>query len=278
MSTSSQTSGDTNLEKESSIADEQNSTAKQEALSQQDSIERAIVWAETKLGTTAKNSLWFERVGDTYRSFDLLQLSREAYQQAKELPDPHWRVCYGMALLYGKESKLHLAIEAMLTSLSQLRQTKDLGTDDKNDLVRSLQCISEWHVELQQIDEAISGLKEAIEVSGVDYRSHLKLLTLLVNHERSSEATKHLSDMINQPAKDETLNRLEEMILESSGNYDAQYRLETVFQASMHNELFQIVLKAMEKARSFAQQANDTGKEANLLLCRGVALACNTKD
>ena len=154
-------------------------------------ILRAIEWTDSELKLT-KDSLWYERVGDTYLYCNKIEESIGMFLRAKELSIDHWKSSERLANAYAMNKNLNLALQEMESVLSHLRGQQKL-TDDEittSNLVENLIQAAKWQV--GNISGAIDKLREAIGLDKYNYHSHYELLKVFVQTKQTSEALKLL--------------------------------------------------------------------------------------
>lgn len=230
-------------------------------------IQRAIEWAENELKLT-KDSLWYERVGNTYLYFDEIEHSIDAFSRAKELPNDPWKISQRLANAYALDGKVDKALQEMEIVLTYLRQKEELTADETNDFVGNLIQAAQW--EVGNSTGAKDKLREAIGLDKHDYLSYYELLKV----SGENEALKLLEHMNTNPAKDGNVQQLEAMLVGFPQWNDPLSCFETVFHTVRgEQDMFHTVLKIMERALTTAREAKAKASLSDLLLCQGVALA-----
>ncbi|MCJ1334433.1 hypothetical protein MMC10_011143 [Thelotrema lepadinum] len=243
-------------------------------------IQRGVEWAEHVLGTAERNSLWYERLGGTFFDEDEYDLAKKYYLKAKELQNCSWVVLSGLAKAYAETGDERMALQEMDIALTRLREVEELQEDEEAAFVENLQKAAKWEAKLGSISNAIEKLQEAIELDPDSPRIHHELLELLLEAERGSEASNSINEMTQQPAEDESLTRLEAMILDmlSWEDKDLLNSFATVFFATRNETMFHVIVESLEKLLARAREKNEISDLVDLLLCYGVALEhhCST--
>ena len=232
-------------------------------------ISRAAEWAEHQAGIS-KDSLWYERLGKTYLTFEEVEPSKEAFFMAKSFPNYSWKVHEGLADAHVMRGSNDLAVQEIEILFAHLRGKEELTADETDSFVNCLIKSAKWQTELQNIPDAIDKLREAIRLNEHYYQSHVELIKLYVDTGQGHEAFTLLDEMGKQPAKDNDLSQLGSMLLEFSQSLEYS---ETVFLATRHHDMFQVVLQALKNAFNYALNNKATSNVIDLLLCHGVALA-----
>ena len=230
---------------------------------------RAAEWAENEARLT-KNSLWYERLGNTYLHHEEVVLAIEAFLRSKELPDSSYKVSESLASAYAMSNKLVLALQEMELVLAHLRGIQEPTTAEKDNLVQNLIKAAGWQSE--DTNGAIDKLREAILLDEHYYQSHIELLKVLVHAQQESEALKLLGGMGTQPAKEGNATQLEAMLVEFSQGGDS-LDFETVCIAVRNHDMIQVVLQTVRKAITYAQENKEISNLAGLFLFHGIALA-----
>ena len=252
------------------------------------SVSRAFKWTENEAGI-ARSSLSYERLGDTYLNFreigvstEEIRLSKEetalsidAYSTAKKYPEYSWQVSEGLANAYAKSGKKKPAVEEMESVFLYLRNKEGVTSDEKASLVRDLTISAKWQAELHNTDDAVSKLREAILLDEHHYRGYYELLKIYVDTDRGSEALRVLNEMRTESAKDTKLTRLEAMFMEflEWEEDNSLVYFEKVFHVTRDNDIFKVILQALEGRLTSARETKAISNQIKLLLCHGVALA-----
>ena len=251
-------------------------------------VSRAVKWTENEAGIK-RNSLSYERLGDTYLNFreigvsteeirlskEETALSIEAYSTAKKYPNSSWKVFQGLANAYAKSGNKNSAVEEMESVFLNLRNKEGVTPDEKASLVRDLIISAKWQAELHNNDDAVSKLREAIRLDEYHYLGYYELLKIYVDTDQGSEALRVLNEMRTESAKDTKLSRLEAIFmefLELKEEKSLAY-FEKVFRVTRHSDMFKVVLQTLEGRLTSARETNATSDLIKLLLCHGVALA-----
>ena len=233
-------------------------------------ILRAIEWANKELKLT-KDSLWYERVGDTYLYYDEIVQSTDAFLRAKELSIDHWKCSEKLANAYAMNKNLNWALQEMESVLSHLRGKQELTGDEITNLVEDLIQAAKWQV--GNITGAIDKLREAIGLDKYNYHSHYELLRVFVQTGQNSEALKLLDEMNTNSAKDGDITQLEDMLAGCLKGDIPLLCFDNVFHAVREQPMFHTVLEIMERALTSARETKANANLSNLLLFLGVALA-----
>ena len=235
-------------------------------------ILRASEWASSE-GKIPKDSLWYERLGNTYLYYEATDLAKEAFLSAKELPGCFWKVSERLAEAYAMSNQKDLAVQEMEVVFADLRSKEGLTLDEKVELVEGLNKTAKWQTELKNTTDAIHMFWEAIHLDERHYRSYYELLNVFVITEQKTEATKLLSDMGAHTLEDDSQTQLGSMLLDfSSWGFSFDYFC-TVFDAIFDKDLSQVILRTVQGALTSARDSKTTRNVVDLLLWQGVGLA-----
>lgn len=244
----------------------------EELMSPKDRVERAAEWAKNELKIT-KSSLWYERIGQTYLWQEGAELGHaiEALLTAKEHPDWSWSVSESLAKAYAFNEQKPAAVEEMERALTFLRANDQENSERRDALVKNLTVIAKWQFELENVEDSIDKVREAIQLGDETYDSHFQLLDILVDTDRESEATKLLNNMESQAGSDD-LNQLGSMILAKAAHDSNDMQDGALFRAAKYPSTYLIILRALQQAYSHVQETNRTKNQMKILTCQGSIL------
>lgn len=247
-----------------------------------DAISRASTWAEKELKIENKDSLWFERLGETYAGFEFLDDAIAAFLHAKSLPDAHWKASIALAVVYGMKGEREMAIKAIDPVIEDLRarcKSASAPEKDQADLLRSLRLQAAWHFKTEppNVDTAAALYREVLEISPDDYDSQWKLFTVLVNAAHLSDALELLRALSARPAhKIGEVDQLTEMLFNFKlDDLDSIVGIETfdlVVSVTAGDSLSTQILKNLKLCIDIASKEDNTASLLRLLLLQGVAL------
>ncbi|KAF7952403.1 uncharacterized protein EAE97_001900 [Botrytis byssoidea] len=168
-------------------------------------LSRAI-WARKTL-RLGENSLWYERIGQTFYEAGQSEIAIEYFNKAKSFPSCHWTVNEYLALAYyhlrrGDDlwrecasSELELAITTLKSMQMEKKWLKDqmsvspARTLDLNEaFFRNLARLTLWQKQVGKIDRAIALYNEVLESNPWDHRVRSELLKILFSEGKNEEA------------------------------------------------------------------------------------------
>ncbi|KAG7009682.1 hypothetical protein G7Y79_00002g007970 [Physcia stellaris] len=237
------------------------------------SIERCSEWA-VKAATIVKDSLFYERLGNTFFWFDQTDAAKEAFLKAKELPNHSWGLCKSLADVYAVRGETGLAIQEMDAIFAQLRAQDELGTTEKIMFLESLVEVADWEIKLANTSKAIARLEEAIQIDEHYYESYIKLFKIFNDTEQLPQALKILGDMHKAyDAEHKSLTKLSAMLLDYTRWLGGLEDLEQLLQVTNPHAVFNDILFALQTALTFAKDKNRDSDAVHLHLGYGIALA-----
>ncbi|KAL9594253.1 MAG: hypothetical protein Q9219_007134 [cf. Caloplaca sp. 3 TL-2023] len=255
-----------------SDANEESNAATREENSILLGIQRAAEWVQKESGV-AKDSLWYERLGDTYLCYDQWEYARSAYLEGQKLPNSSWKLSMGLAKVYAGMDKKITAVQEIDAVLTHLQGKENLTTNEKAELTDALVLSADWQSELENADDAARRLREVVRLDeNLQQGSSYQLLKLFVDKMKWSEALDLFDELATHQAKDSSLTRLEAMLLELSDASPWHEWIKPVFSVVRYGNLSQAILQALRNALSFAMNEHSASVMC-LLLCRGVAFS-----
>ena len=225
------------------------------------------------MGVKEPDSLWFERLGQTYLESGECDSALNAYQRARNLPGSHWRSIEGTALAYAGKQMLSPAANEMERVLETLRNKDGRTLEEQADFLQNIQRLADWRNDLRQPEIAIILYDEALKIDPDDYSIRRNMLKALISAGQEERARDMLNQMSSQRAKKGNLSQLAEMLRHFVSLDERHKYFELVFSTMHRSDIFAIILEAMQRAIEFARGENMTVELATLLLHHGVALA-----
>jgi tetratricopeptide (TPR) repeat protein len=136
---------------EDSVSDVSNSEQ------QSDQIPEVAEWVQRELQIEERDLLWFERLGQTFLEYGLIEQAKEAFQKAKALPKAHWKSGEGLALAYERDDDITLAIEQMEIVVKEQDRYQGPKSENRRDFLRSRERLANWRhcLDPSQVDSTI---------------------------------------------------------------------------------------------------------------------------
>ena len=236
-------------------------------------IGRCSEWA-VKAATIVKDSLFYERLGNTFVEFGQIHAAKDAFLKGKELPDYSWRLCKCLADAYAENGETGLAVQEMDAVFAQLRAQDDLGTTEKMIFVESLVEVADWEIELANNSKAIAKLEEAIHIDEHYYKSYFKLFKIFNDTEHLPQALRILGQLLETyDAEHKSLTKLSAILLDYNRWLGGLEYLEKFLQLTKPHYFFNDMLSALQMALNFAKINHRDSDAVHLYLGYGVALA-----
>ncbi|TGO42349.1 hypothetical protein BHYA_0009g00280 [Botrytis hyacinthi] len=260
-------------------------------------------WARKALNM-GEDSLWYERIGQTFFQAGKFKKAIEYFDKAKSLPSCHWTVHEFQALSYASLSELtdkfwmNCASSEMglaITALKSMQIEKKLLQDMRGDppaenvnlseaLVRTLTKFASWQKKVGKIDRAIARYKEILEINPQEHRIRSGLVEILCNEGKDDEASSvifELKDWILDSQQQPDIRMFSEFLLDIAKNLDdsdpihSQNHLDFVINLARSNTVWsELVLEALVRAATSAENELD---RAVLLVYQGLLIAGNNE-
>ena len=236
-------------------------------------VTKAAKWVQDALSVKALNSLWYERLGATYRSFSEYELAISSLTKAVELDELSWRSIEHLAYTLVEKNNDHLsAVSEMEKALKILRRIEKPGEEERSSTLKDLMCLAEWRTNLHQLDSALEIYKEVLGVDPKNYEARSGILKTLLTSGYEERARECLSGMSKKKAEDADVSQLAVTLLSIAMDRNSDVVFTMMFSATQETVEFDILMKDMRQAISFAQKEKQALKQSTLLLHQGIAL------
>jgi tetratricopeptide (TPR) repeat protein len=238
----------------------------------------AAKWVQKVHKISTLDSLWYERLGETYLILSEFDSAVEALTQATKLENMHWTCFRSLALaLAGRdnESDLTLAVaemEKVLDILRKMQEVQENKEDTTSKLIESLKQMAGWQNRLENVDKAHACYEEILLADPDDLEANYQVLktTLRIGHEEPLQAT--LETLSKRKPKESELSMLATLITFLTTVEDRNTIFETLFLATQKSPLFDVLLENLEDALGLARKETRLYDLAVLLLQTGIAL------
>lgn len=155
-------------------------------------VEMVANWCRGVLGVAAADSLWYERLGETYCSIDDNAKAIDAFNSALSLGDTsaecHKWLAVSLAMV-GKYSEACLSMDRAL----EMFEAQELP--NKSTLTDIYTYLSELHMKLNQPQSAVECVQKAINLAPDDHEALSRLLRLYILNHDDGRATKLLTKL-----------------------------------------------------------------------------------
>jgi tetratricopeptide (TPR) repeat protein len=219
-----------------------------------------------------KDSLWHERLGQTYLLAEETKAAMAAFKTAQGLDDLNWRCNEGLAMAYAQEEDYSSAVQEMNKTIERLRND-DQGEKEERQkaMLRNLVMLAEWHTELHNSKDAMECYEKALEIKPDDKEIQFNLLKLLFRTDQDEQARKFLDGMAEKKSQDSDLSQLGAMLqlLIADDEYDVLFGM--LFATVRGFPIFVKLMDEMQAATEFAKLERRTPDQAILLLYTGIA-------
>ncbi|THV52033.1 hypothetical protein BGAL_0091g00180 [Botrytis galanthina] len=262
-------------------------------------------WARKALDM-GEDSLWYERIGQTFFQADKFKMAIEYFDKAKSLPSCHWTVHELQALSYAElnelsdeswmecaSSEMELAITALISMQKVYIVLRDLmgylpgrtpgeTLSLSKALVRILTKFALWQKNMGKIDRAIALYKEILKLNPQEHRIRSDLVKILCNEENDTKASSVMFELKNwglDSQQQPNIRMFSEFLLDITKNLGdsdpiySQNPLDFVINLARSNTVWsELVLEALVRA---ATSAENELNRAVLLVYQGLLIAGN---
>jgi predicted Zn-dependent protease len=182
-------------------------------------IAKAGKWAQKLLKVQSLDSLWYERLGETYLVLFEQQPVIDAFIEAIKLDHQSWRCFEGLTNAFAEKDNLRFAISEMEKALEFLREIKERDGSEHDSFLQHLLLIADWHTELHPLERAIKYYQGATHVDPYKYEAHYNLFKTLVATSKEEDAQTLLRDLHDNKSPDSPLSRLCAMFQPLASDY-----------------------------------------------------------
>ncbi|KAK5048582.1 hypothetical protein LTR84_005673 [Exophiala bonariae] len=247
-----------------------------------ESISRAAAWVEQELRFKNLDSLWFERLGQTFLETDLLDDAAAAFLRAKSLPGAHRMVSRGLAEVYNAKGEFEMAIKELDPVIDDIRARSgnkiEVHDDDRTFLLDALRLQAEWHTHCEppNTERAVALYREILELEPGKHFIQWQLIKVLAEANWLSDALEFLRSLRGQPAEDfGNLDQLAKMLFYSWSDSEKSVSLDTIYlfvSVTANDPLTTSILNNLTLCIDRASKLNDTAAVVALLLFEGIAV------
>ncbi|KAK4441967.1 hypothetical protein QBC34DRAFT_457327 [Podospora aff. communis PSN243] len=238
--------------------------------------QKAESWCRIVLGLKQEDldSIWHERLGDTYASLGLHVQACEQYLSAQALPNPSFTAYLHMASSLGSRGRISEANSILENALKRPEISRTLT---EKEFVSSYSYIAEGYALLWRPEQAISACKIALELQPDDGHCRCLLFTYYTKFKRHQDAqellvaaAKHMCECTTTGRPRSQLAALLDSLVgveHHRGTVTVAYILGVASQAGF----FDTLLHDLETAIDAARMQNRHYERAALLLYHGIA-------
>ncbi len=238
----------------------------------------AAKWVQKVHEVTTLNSLWYERLGETYLALSQYNPAIEAFDLATNFENPSWRCSRSLALaLAGRKEQGDIALaatemEKVLDILRKARDDPENKDDAKSNLIADLMQMAEWQIELQNPENAKACYHEVLEAEPDRYAAHYQILKIYLRTGQEERFRAALERLSKEKAKGTELSKLSALLTFLVGVEDLDIVFGMMCSATQKTALFDILLNNLHDAQELARKEGRTDDLAVLLLHTGIAL------
>lgn len=233
---------------------------------------RAEEWAQKALNVKDKDTLWHERLGQTYLSFDDPTSAIKAFEASLRLDENSWRCVEGLASAHEELENYLSACNEMNRAMIQLEKDESLDKIKRQDkILQYLSNLADWNAQLERITEAIECYQKALELDVNTNEVQYKLLKLMLTSEREANVRDFLHQHIERDASASEHVQLAAIftLLIEDDESDTLFAL--LFAATHCDPVFSDLVQQMQQAIELAEKESRIVDQAALLLYLGMA-------
>ena len=229
-------------------------------------------WAEGVLGATP-DSLWYERLGETYGLYSGLDESVEAYQQAITMDETNWRAVQGLALTFARKPDIASAATQMQKALAMQRGLKDESIEGRQALLDNILWLADWQIDLKEFEGAFSLYAEALEMVPDDHNVHFRRLKHVLATGDDHRVGELIKEMIETKGTDGESTMFRSILPSAASDEINDVVMGQIFTAVQNDPvLFRDVLVELSGAIKTARTTEQPVDLAYLLLHKGNAV------
>jgi tetratricopeptide (TPR) repeat protein len=265
---------------ENKATDDDNISYLEEEVSDHDAVTGAAKWVQKLHKISALNSLWYERLGETFRILDLFDDAVETLTKATKLENANWTCSQNLALALASrdnEGDLALAIaemEKVLDTLRQTQSTPENTEDTKLNLITNLKQMARWQIlqPTSNVDKSQECHDEILRIDPDDLEANYWTLDTLRRPGREQQFLESLEELSKRKSKDSELTVLGGLLIYMATVEDRNIIFELMFLATQKTSAFDVLMANLQDALELARKENLIDELPVLLLQTGIAL------
>ncbi|KAE9369344.1 hypothetical protein N431DRAFT_380216 [Stipitochalara longipes BDJ] len=268
------------IQPENKASADDNSSHLEDEVSDQDAVAVAAKWVQKLHKISTLDSLWHERLGETYRILDLFDDAVKILTQATKLENPSWNCFRNLALALASrdnEGDLALAItemERVLDTLRRMQSTPENKEDTKSNLIINLKQMARWQIFLpipnRQKSQAC--YEEILQIDPDDLEANYWTLDTLRQPGREDQFRGTLEGLSKRKSNDSELTILGDLLIYLATVEDRNTIFEVMFLITQKTSVFEVLLENLEDALELARKETRIDELPALLLQTGIAL------
>ena len=244
-----------------------------------DLVSRAAEWTQKALKIHEPDSLWYERLGETYLALEEFELALTSFDKAKNVDNSHWKLGEGFAQAYAGKKDFQAAIRELQPILIIFRGKKVLEPGEKDDFVRDLLLVARWEEELKNLESAISLYAEALEINPFDYEACFDMLKALRLAQNDSSARDFFAKTYEEKSGENKFSRLANLLFFAAIDSEPPHsRFNTLVELTYRTGSFEFIREAFKDALEISGESKDSYSQGCLFLYLGVVMARQARD
>lgn len=235
-------------------------------------MQTVVDWCQQTLGIKELDSLWYERLAQTYRTEGLFTKAIETYEKALALPDADTNCLEGLAIALAEDDRLLEACTKMTEAVQFLEQDQEAN---KERLTDDYKCLGRWKDQLQQAASAIEYTQKALDLTPSDAEARFSLLQLYLEHNEGAALVTFMNKLAEAPYDGKTPTPFAEIMKAIALNSNHDWLFSRFFSViSTDAKLSAVLMVELDRCIVRAEKGptTDLSLAATLQLYKGIAL------
>lgn len=243
-----------------------------------EAVAAASKWVQRIHKVSTLDSLWYERLGETYRILWEFNPAIDALTQATKLESPHWNCFRSLALAFADRNKkgdIALAVaemEKVLDTLRKMQEVQENKEDTNSKLIDNLKQMASWQTRLENPEKAQACYQEILLADPDNLEANYQILKTSLQIGQEERLRASLEPLSKRKPKESELRTLGGLLTYLTTVEDRNTIFELVFLATQKTPLFEVLLENLEDALGLARKENRVYDLAVLLLQTGIAV------
>ncbi len=244
-----------------------------------DTVAAAAKWVQREHKVSVLDSLWYDRLGETYLSLLQYDEAAEALTRAAKLENPHWNCFRRLAEALGSRGRPddHASvIQCMDRVLDTLRKIRD-AQENKEEVTVHLMKLLKKRARWQDGEDVVTTqacYREILPLDRDDMDANFEILKKYLRNGQEKAFGTYLDTLSKRSPKESELSTLGRLLMHIVGfeNGADSSVFDMMFRATQKSPLFNILLDNLEDAIALARKENKAHELAALLVQTGIAL------
>ena len=218
------------------------------------------------------NSLWYERLGETYHSCDEIDDAVTCFKKAQSFSDSSYKAAEGLAQCLGLLKQFDPAISTLRSAMIQLQREDNLQESERTK--RTFQGwlqIAQWHNELNHYLAAMDCYGKAFFLKYDDDEVCCCVIKSLVATGQDNQLRQSLSEMMGRKASSSNTTQVISVLQRLVEDPDYGRYFQGILTVTSGTALFEDVIDQMKIGYEIAEKEGHVTYQAILMLYYGLA-------